>query len=449
MNPCYEKSKYVYCTELSGSDDVLLYSFRTRKFLRLTPLQKLIYDQAPFDSLESPFLQDLYDMGFLTDEDEYQLLLERRKRAASEDRGIHLLICPTMTCNFSCTYCIETGQLRKGEMTAQVQEGVVRFVQKLIAEAKAESMMVIWFGGEPMLKMDIIQSLSRQLIRLAEDHQISYRAGIYTNGYFLTEENIRILEAARVDTVRISLDGSRESHDRMRHLAGGQGSYDTILGNLRIPASFSYLIRCNMNRKNLDEYPVLVDHLKKIHEESGNQIYVKPERMRVEKDVSGALKDIELSYPEYYDYYQSVRHLTVCENERDYFSYLTGRDTGVVCNAVRRYSFCIDELGNLYKCNWFIGKADHVIGNVFDYEDYSSVLRAPDTEYFLGSYLSQREKCRNCVMLPSCGGRCPLSWEEEGKYDCNRFIDTLDRSLNESYRKYHEIKERNGKIYSE
>ena len=129
MNPCYEKSKYVYCTELSGSDDVLLYSFRTRKFLRLSPLQKLIYDQAPFDSLESPFLHDLYDMGFLTDEDEYQLLLERRKRAASEDRGIHLLICPTMTCNFSCTYCIETGQLRKGEMTAQVLQDIANLLQ--------------------------------------------------------------------------------------------------------------------------------------------------------------------------------------------------------------------------------------------------------------------------------------------------------------------------------
>ena len=449
MKPCYDKSKYVYSTPLEGSEDELLYSFRTHRFLRLNPLQKLIYDQAPFDTLDSPFLKDLYDTGFLTDEDEYELVSERQKKLAREDKDIHLVLCPTMMCNFSCTYCIETGQLRKGEMSSKVQDGVIRFVEKLIGESGAETMSVIWYGGEPMLKMEIIRSLSTQLIRLCDAHHIAYHATIYTNGYFLTEENIRILEAARVGTVRISVDGSRKSHDKMRHLAGGEGTYDTILDHLRIPASFDYLIRCNMNRGNLSEYPVLVEALRKIHEESGNAIYVKPERMRVEKDVSPELKEIELPYPEYYDYYQSVRHLAVCENTKDYFRYLTGKPSGRVCNAVRRYSLCIDELGNLYKCNWFIGNADHVIGNVFDYKDYDSLLGQPDTDYFLGISLSGREKCRDCVMLPSCLGRCPLSWEFEGKYDCNRFINDLDRSLNESYRKYREIKGQDSEIYSE
>ena len=440
MKHKYEKSRYMYCTRLEGSEDCLCYNFRTRRFLTLDPIQKFIFDEAPFDSLSSPFLQGLYDAGFLVEGDEYEMVRERQKRSIEEDRGIHLIICPTMACNFSCAYCIETGQLRSGSMDGRVLDGIVDFAGKLIALSSAETMDVIWFGGEPMLEMETICDLSGKLIALCEENGVEYNAHIYTNGYFLNEKNIHMLEQAHVVTARISVDGSRESHDRMRFLAGGQGSYDRIMENLRIPTSMTYRIRCNMTKANLGEYPVLVENLKRVQKESGNTVIVKAERMRVEKEVSPELKEVELSYPEYYEYYQSVKELRVSECRRDYFAYLIGKPAGVVCNATRRFSFCIDELGNLYKCNWFIGKPEHVIGNVFDFEGYDSISSHEDTKRFLATFVAEREKCKNCVMLPSCLGRCPLSWEIEGKYDCNRTLGDLDRSLNESYRKYLELK---------
>ena len=444
MTHRYEKSKYMYCTRLDGSDDHLCYSFTTHRFMILDPFQKLVFDQAPFEELSSGLLKSLHEAGFLVEGDEYESIRLQKKQTVENDRAVHLVICPTMACNFSCAYCIETGQLRSGSMTLEVMDGIIGFADKLIAASNAEKMEVVWFGGEPMLEAGIIRTLSERLIALCEASGVEYSAVIYTNGYFLNEENVRLLEASRVVAVRISVDGSRESHDRMRFLSGGQGSYERIIENLGIPTAMHYRIRCNMTRDNLNEYPVLVETLKRVREKSGNTIIVKPERMRVEKDVSRELKEKELSYPEYYAYFQSVKDLSVSEDVRDHFAYLLGKPTGVVCNATRRFSFCIDELGNLYKCNWFIGKAEHVIGNVFDFEDCSSIMGHADSERFLNTYACEREKCRNCVMLPACLGRCPLSWEIEGKYDCNRAVENLDRSLNESYRKYLELKRENG-----
>ena len=215
----YNKSDYVYCAKKSDGTWIL-YNFFEKKFLILSDFQKMIYDCAPYDDINSPFLKKLVQGGFLTCEDEYEKLLNRQIQKQKKDKLVKLTICPTMACNFSCSYCIETGQLRKGKMSEEIQNKTVQFVKKLLKKAKADSLQIIWFGGEPMLEIEIIQSLSEKLILLADSLKIPYTSGIYTNGYFLTEKNIRILEKCRVRTVRISVDGSQESHDRMRYLAG-------------------------------------------------------------------------------------------------------------------------------------------------------------------------------------------------------------------------------------
>ncbi len=50
--------------------------------------------------------------------------------------------------------------------------------------------------------------------------------------------------------------------------------------------------------------------------------------------------------------------------------------------------------------------------------------------------IAEREKCKNCVMLPVCLGRCPLSWDEENKFDCMRDINRLPELLPRAYEAY-------------
>lgn len=434
MKEKYRKSDYIHLVYRKESSDYLMYSFRTRRFIVLNELQKFLFDNAPYDELDSPFLQSLYDHGFLVDFDEYEALKKRQKERQEEDRAIHLGIVPTMGCNFQCDYCIETNQVRGGRMSEEVQKQVVTFAKGLLQDA--DSFSPVWFGGEPMLYMKPIVSIGKELKQYCDERHIPLWGTIYTNGYFLTPENIRLLEEAGVRTVRISVDGSRESHDRMRHLPDGSGSYDRILSNLSVPTSMTYRIRCNMNRKNLGDYEILVHTLKEIAKKSGNRIIVSAERMRVEKDVNRGLKAIELTYPEYYDFFQKVSDLTVDTDEERVLQLLRGKSTGVVCNAARKNSYQIDERGNIYKCNWFLGKDDHVIGNVADHPSREELNSTKEARYFMERRMTDREKCRKCRMLPVCLGRCPLSWEEKDRYDCVRDLNNLDALLPKAYEAY-------------
>lgn len=428
----YIQSKYIHKVWDAENERYILYSFRTGKFVTLNELQMLIYENGPFKELSSGLLRELYSAGFLTDGDEYESLKERQKKRQEEDKDVHLIIAPTMACNFSCSYCIETGQLRNGRMDEDTSDAVIRFAEKLLEDADAETLSVIWFGGEPLLETGIIGKISKELISLCDRRGIFYEAAVYTNGYFLSEKNIRLLEECRVKNIRISMDGSRKSHDAMRYLKSGAGSYDRIMENLEIPTAIQYRIRCNLTKANLGEYEVLVRNLKAIREKSGNTIYVTPERMRVEKEVSGDLKELELPYEEYYEAYLKLKDLKVCAEPDTASDALRGKKHGQVCNAVRKYSFCIDEKGNIYKCNWFFGMQEHVIGTVFDATP-ESLRETEEGRMFLESRIAGREKCRECKMLPICLGRCIHSWGIEGKYDCNRRINRLDETVLQAY----------------
>ncbi len=72
-------------------------------------------------------------------------------------------------------------------MSKKVQDDVIALAERLLDTSGAGSIDVTWFGGEPFLAPDIIESLSERLIRVAEKHQAAYHADIITNGYLLTQ----------------------------------------------------------------------------------------------------------------------------------------------------------------------------------------------------------------------------------------------------------------------
>ena len=56
---------------------------------------------------------------------------------------------------------------------------------------------------------------------------------IITNGLLLTPEVVDRLAPFGLNGVKITLDGDRDTHNRMRPLRGGQGTFDRIIENIR------------------------------------------------------------------------------------------------------------------------------------------------------------------------------------------------------------------------
>ena len=87
---------------------------------------------------------------------------------------------------------------------------------------------------------------------------------IITNGLLLTPEIVDRLTPFGLNGVKITLDGDRDTHNRMRPLRGGQGTFDKIVDNIRQVAGTGRGSRsaATSTMETADSYPALLDFLK-------------------------------------------------------------------------------------------------------------------------------------------------------------------------------------------
>lgn len=168
--------------------------------------------------------------------------------------------------------------LKDGYLTEQ--DELIRFAENRLRFFGSKKLLVAWYGGEPMLCMDIIESLSRRFIELCEKLDVEYSARIITNGWFFTPENVRVLDECRVTDAQITLDGTAKQHDAHRPLKNGGGTYAHIVENLRnIKTDMQINLRCNFHKENLvcaDELLALVKELRK---STGVRFFLEPARV--------------------------------------------------------------------------------------------------------------------------------------------------------------------------
>ena len=87
---------------------------------------------------------------------------------------------------------------------------------------------------------------------------------IITNGLLLTEESSIGCCRSGCSGVKITLDGDRDTHNRMRPLRGGQGTFDRIIENIRRVAGQRAGSRSAAisTRRSVDSYPALLEFLR-------------------------------------------------------------------------------------------------------------------------------------------------------------------------------------------
>src|SRR5258705_1890440 len=75
--------------------------------------------------------------------------------------------------------------------------------------------------------------LAERLWEATSARGIPQLASIITNGLLLTEDIVDRMMPFGLKGVKITLDGDRDTHNRMRPLRGGQGTFDRIVENMR------------------------------------------------------------------------------------------------------------------------------------------------------------------------------------------------------------------------
>lgn len=174
---------------------------------------------------------------------------------ALDPSRLHLIVMPTEKCNFRCTYCYEN--FAQGRMSADTRAGLVRFIERRSSDLK--TLLISWFGGEPLMAVDIIDEVSRAAMASSTlSAGLAYRANMTTNGYLLTAPMIRRLVAMGISEYQVTLDGPGPTHDETRKLAGGGATFERIWSNLlalrACSEDFSIVLRLHVHPLN---YPAL------------------------------------------------------------------------------------------------------------------------------------------------------------------------------------------------
>ena len=120
----------------------------------------------------------------------------------------------------------------------------------------------MFFGGEPLLNLPVVYYLAERLWRAARERGVEMGISIITNGLLLTEEVVDRLVPYGLRGVKITLDGDRETHNRMRPLRGGQGTFDRIIENIRrVAGRVRVAIGGNFDASSAASYPALLQFL--------------------------------------------------------------------------------------------------------------------------------------------------------------------------------------------
>ena len=380
----------------------LLYNSGSNSFVQMDDKAaesvKCVISNPDMDFTDRP---DLYFKlrfgGFLVengaDENLVRTLKMKRLMSNYSEKTLALAIAPTDRCNFGCSYCYEKNKTQS-RMSDETEDKIIDFIK---SRKTADSVYVEWYGGEPLLEFDRMQSLYRKIIDLGK----GYTSCLITNGYLLTSDVIESLNKLKITFIQTTIDGSRESHDKRRYLLNGDGIYDKIVDNMDNLMNSDWKgtlqIRINLNKHNRDEFAEFYKFFRNRYPSTSEK------SLRI--------------YPGYIFDNDNPDNDMFCDaHEKGKFLASIVRDYGITdysllprkpliggCLMTKQNAYMIGSDGEVYKCLTELGRDDAIIGKVGEPSKWNDSLMA---EYLVGvSYLDD-SNCLKCPFFPICDGGC-------------------------------------------
>ena len=138
-------------------------------------------------------------------------------------------------CNLRCAYCFyaDEASLRAVPNYGVMSKEVSRALIEKAAGAAEGNVSFLFQGGEPTLAgLDFYRDFVSHVEKTFPE-RLAVQYAIQTNGMLVDETWCRFFRENRF-LVGLSLDGSRECHDRFRRDGAGKGSYDRVLQAARL-----------------------------------------------------------------------------------------------------------------------------------------------------------------------------------------------------------------------
>lgn len=151
-----------------------------------------------------------------------------------ENNMTKLTLQVTQNCNFRCEYCVYSGSYHNRvhnnkRMDWDTAKTALDFLYK--HSANTSEMTVSFYGGEPLLEMELIKQCVNYAKVLFKGKRLQFN--LTTNASLLTDDIILYMQKEKF-LLTISLDGPQDVHDKNRAFADGKrGTYNVVIENIK------------------------------------------------------------------------------------------------------------------------------------------------------------------------------------------------------------------------
>ncbi len=222
------------------------------------------------NSALAPRLGYLFERGYLyKTEAEQEARVRQEFQKADQSHRQHpvtFIVAPTFACNLRCTYCFQQYmdvQYKPKLMTKEVVEKATEFIVRQVMESGMSIIPVLYlFGGEPLMSGRQYREITELIIDRCKQFHIP--VAVVTNGVHLKDYADKLAEV-QVFEVKVTFNGSKAVHDKVRVHAGGQGTYDEVMAGVQaaVDRQLPVTINCVGDRQMYDSLPELIGEFDK------------------------------------------------------------------------------------------------------------------------------------------------------------------------------------------
>ncbi|BDU51204.1 radical SAM/SPASM domain-containing protein [Haliovirga abyssi] len=429
----YKESRYNYKIKLDN-ERLAVYNCKTRAiFIPKENQEDIIIKllKKPNNiKLEEEKIKDvLIKYGYLIENNRDEILEVSRK--FDYGNSLNLVLFPTEECNFRCPYCF-IYKYKNVTMKEEVYRSIYNFIENKLKASNRDKNFYVnihWFGGEPMLEYKNILNFMEKIKKLEEKYShLKLTSNMTTNGYLLTYDKFEKLVNKGIKKFQITFDGDKESHDKLRNLRNGEGTFDKIYENLlliskKVEKEFNIDIRVNFLKKNLKSSKVLIEKFEKeFMDDMRFFIYFAPvyevetkrsSNERIKEEIYGTKEAMKIKHKINNEiYYKRMRYRIEKNNfKKEEIKYIISNllpmPKNVGCYAYKENSYVISSEGLVYPCESSVGQEENNIGYITEDGEMNITNKKREKEWRqLVVKNKEQLECLDCKELPICHGGC-------------------------------------------
>lgn len=344
--------------------------------------------------------ETLYNNGFIVadgsnEKNVFQNFYYERKFSRT---NYQLIINPTLNCNLACWYCYEN-HVEKSTMSKELITKTLSHIELKYKTDKFQRLQLMFFGGEPLLKINIVKELLSKVKRISDDNEFKLMVHFTTNGTIIPDSLLSFLKEYNV-SFQITLDGSKSVHDRSRIYKNNNslGSYDTIVQNLKriteTLVDYKLNIRVNFNHEIISSLYQLVNDMDFCNRQNTSFSLHK----------IWQVNNLEIDNEMLFNFINFAKNKNFIVNFMNFDNSLSN------CYADNYNQAIINYDGKVFKCTARDFSTSEPEGELLD-----NGMINWNLEKFLDRMNIRLPKiCEECKLLPACPGICSQKILEKG-----------------------------------